>query len=271
MNTYFKILFVGVSLSVALAACESDSTNNETETVESTTEVVTDTPAKEIAEASVDNTSSDETSMTEEEQKIEAEKLAKAQKAEAEAKALALKEEKSKQASEERRKKRREKRRAERERKRLEAENAKKETPVEVKLKTPVEEPKIVESMSLPTTPSSGSPSISFNQQIHNYGTIHQGDEVTHKFKFKNTGNSELVINNVTASCGCTHPSYPFIPLGPGEEGYIGVHFDSAGRLGKQKPTITVYTNAQPQSYELFLEGYVDSGERTEEVEKDSL
>ena len=57
----------------------------------------------------------------------------------------------------------------------------------------------------------------------------------------------------------------------PGEEGYIGVVFDSHGRLGHQKPTVTVVTNAKPSTYELHLEGIVDAGEEDSSEAKDSL
>jgi len=159
---------------------------------------------------------------------------------------------------EKRRKERREKRRKERERKQEEERRAAElaQTSTEVTL---VEEPTTIEV--------AGDAAISFYEKTHNYGTILQGEKVNYKFKFRNTGRSELVISNVNVSCGCTQPSYPFIPIAPGEEGFIGVNFDSAGRLGKQRPTITVITNANPKSYELHLEGFVDAEREKTPVE----
>ncbi len=110
-------------------------------------------------------------------------------------------------------------------------------------------------------------PKVKFEQTTHNYGMIMQGDEITHKFKFRNTGKSELVISNATASCGCTQPTYPFIPIAPGEEGFIGVNFNSTGKLGPQKPTITITTNASPKTYKLYLDGFVDA-ERAKDQNK---
>ncbi|NNE30228.1 MAG: DUF1573 domain-containing protein, partial [Saprospiraceae bacterium] len=81
-------------------------------------------------------------------------------------------------------------------------------------------------------------------------------------------------IKEVRASCGCTQPSYPFLPILPGEEGAIGVRFDSKGKLGKQKPVITVVTNADPKIYKLFLDGFVDAPKENKDSlvsKKDSL
>ncbi|MEM8909702.1 MAG: DUF1573 domain-containing protein, partial [Bacteroidota bacterium] len=114
-------------------------------------------------------------------------------------------------------------------------------------------------------------PLIDFYEATHQFGTIQQGEEVKHQFKFKNTGQSALVISDVQVSCGCTQPSYPFIPIEPGEEGYIGVLFKSAGRLGKQRPTITVVTNADPKTYKLHLEGIVDAKREGSTEQRDSL
>lgn len=98
---------------------------------------------------------------------------------------------------------------------------------------------------------------ISFDNKVHEYGMIMQGDKVTHKFTFTNTGSADLVISDVSASCGCTKPSYPFIPIAPGEKGYIGVNFDSKGKLGRQQPSVTVVSNAGTSK--LRLEGFVDA------------
>jgi len=105
---------------------------------------------------------------------------------------------------------------------------------------------------------------ISFASTSFDYGVIMQGDKVEHDFKFTNKGNTDLLITSVSASCGCTQPTYPFIPIKPGEEGKIGVVFDSKGKLGRSTPTITVVTNSRPSTYKLKLTGFVDA-ERAEE------
>ena len=99
---------------------------------------------------------------------------------------------------------------------------------------------------------------IKFNELVHKFGTIKTGDKVKHQFKFKNTGNAPLVIKSVDVSCGCTFPSYPFLPIESGEEGVIDVTFDSEHKVGRQKPTITVVTNARPRTIKLNLEGFVE-------------
>ncbi len=104
---------------------------------------------------------------------------------------------------------------------------------------------------------SKGRAVMSFRDKSHKYGMIMQGDKVKHDFKFTNKGTKELVVSNVSASCGCTQPSFPFIPIPPGETGVIGVVFDSTGKLGPQKSTVTVFTNAG--THKIYLEGFVDA------------
>lgn len=100
-------------------------------------------------------------------------------------------------------------------------------------------------------------PVISFKEKKWNFGEIRAGDIVEHNFKFKNTGEADLTIRNVTASCGCTQPSFPFLPIAPGEEGVIGVTFNSTGKINEQRPTVTVSTNGRPATQKLYLEGKV--------------
>ena len=65
-------------------------------------------------------------------------------------------------------------------------------------------------------------------------------------YRFRNSGNKNLIIEDVRASCGCTVPEKPEKPLAPGEEGVIKAKFDSKGRVGPQSKTVTVVANAIP-------------------------
>ncbi len=98
---------------------------------------------------------------------------------------------------------------------------------------------------------------ISFEAKSWNFGDIRDGDIVNHDFKFKNVGDAPLEVKNVTATCGCTQPSFPFLPIAPGEEGVISVTFNSTGKINEQRPTVTVITNGRPSIVKLNLEGMV--------------
>jgi len=82
-----------------------------------------------------------------------------------------------------------------------------------------------------------------------NVGKITEGEKVEITFRFKNTGDKQLVIQNVVASCGCTVAEKPDQPVAPGDEGIIKAAFDSKGRLGTNHKTITVYANTVPPSH----------------------
>lgn len=89
------------------------------------------------------------------------------------------------------------------------------------------------------------------------FGTIKEGEVVTHKYTFTNTGGAPLIIAHVQASCGCTTPEYTKTPVAPGEEGYVNVEFKSAGQTGKQHKIITVLSNATKANTLLHLRGEV--------------
>ncbi len=91
------------------------------------------------------------------------------------------------------------------------------------------------------------------------FGVIPEGDVVEHAFRFKNEGEFPLIINNVTASCGCTIPEWPRDPIAPNEESSILVRFNSKGKPGPQVKTITVYANTMPAYSELRLQGIVNA------------
>lgn len=90
-------------------------------------------------------------------------------------------------------------------------------------------------------------PKIVFKESSFDFGDINQGDVVEHVFDFENTGNEPLILSDVKTTCGCTAPSWPRQPIGPGESGKITVKFNSRGKVGMQNKIITVLSNAVNQ------------------------
>ncbi len=100
-------------------------------------------------------------------------------------------------------------------------------------------------------------PKLEVSKPSYEFGQVKQGSLVKHKFIVKNTGNKDLIITSVRASCGCTTPNWPKDPIKPGHEATIDVVFNTAGKLGKQVKTITINSNAEPPIKVLYLKGEV--------------
>jgi len=99
---------------------------------------------------------------------------------------------------------------------------------------------------------------ISFNETVWNYGDIKEEDGIaTHSFEFTNTGGEPLIIHNVTASCGCTSPSWSKEPVLPGGKGFVNAAYNPSGRPGKFDKTINVISNSNPGSIILRITGNV--------------
>lgn len=91
-------------------------------------------------------------------------------------------------------------------------------------------------------------PQFTFTEEAHDFGKITQGEKVSYSFKFKNTGGTDLLINEAHGSCGCTVPQYPKQPVPPGSESAIDVTFDSDGKSGKVEKTVTLTANTSPNT-----------------------
>ena len=100
-------------------------------------------------------------------------------------------------------------------------------------------------------------PVLSFEEDFHDFGKLFSGELVSYAFKFKNTGNSVLLISNVGTSCGCTVTAFPKQPIKPGEESTIDVKFDTTGKHGRQSKSITVFANTQPPTSTLRIEAFL--------------
>lgn len=88
------------------------------------------------------------------------------------------------------------------------------------------------------------STNIKFNELVHDFGSINEGDIVSTTFKFKNTGKYVLLIYHAQAFCGCTVPEWPRDPIKPGESAEIKVQFNSHGKTGQVTKTVNISSNA---------------------------
>lgn len=98
---------------------------------------------------------------------------------------------------------------------------------------------------------------MKFETEVVKVDTISQGDVIDTAFVFTNTGNADLVIKSAKASCGCTVADYPKEPVAPGETAKISAKFNSAGKRGEVKKTITIEANtAKPFTF-LKIETFI--------------
>jgi len=100
-------------------------------------------------------------------------------------------------------------------------------------------------------------PEFKFENEVHQFGDIVEGNKVTHKFKFTNVGNRPIIIIKVTSTCGCTIPEWPEEPIMPGKEAEIKVVFDSKGKYGKFMKRVSIRSNAITPTKILIISGTV--------------
>ena len=100
-------------------------------------------------------------------------------------------------------------------------------------------------------------PFFEFVEEVKDFGTITQGESVSMTFRFKNVGQSNLIISSAQGSCGCTVPEWPKEPIAPGAEGKIEVTFNSTGKQGLQNKTITLVSNTIPNTKVIAIKGEV--------------
>ncbi len=100
-------------------------------------------------------------------------------------------------------------------------------------------------SQQPPPTPATTeqSPRIVFQDALHDFGTVEQGDQVNRLFKFTNQGTRDLRIESVKTSCGCTAAVISSEVIPPGQEGTISATFDTSRFFGERVKTISVHSN----------------------------
>lgn len=105
--------------------------------------------------------------------------------------------------------------------------------------------------------PDDKRPVFKFEDSTFHFGTINEGDVVTHEFVFTNVGASDMLISNALGSCGCTVGEWTKEPIAPGAKGKIKAIFDSEGKQGEMHKSLTITANTKPNQVQVFLNGQV--------------
>lgn len=100
-------------------------------------------------------------------------------------------------------------------------------------------------------------PVMEFEEVMFDFGTITQGEKVNFVYKFKNTGDADLIISSAKGSCGCTVPDWPKQPIPPGGSGEIKVVFNSDGKKDNQHKDVSINANTQPALNKVAFKGVV--------------
>ena len=114
-------------------------------------------------------------------------------------------------------------------------------------------------------------PDIKFDIETYDFGTIKQGDKVTHDFEFVNTGKEPLIITEAHGSCGCTVPQWPKEAVAKGAKATIHVEFNSTGKMGMQDKTVTITSNSKSGQKVLHLKGNVEAPPTTTTPEQPTM
>jgi len=98
---------------------------------------------------------------------------------------------------------------------------------------------------------------IEFEDAEYDFGEISLGSSVELSFKFKNVGESPLIIQSVKAACGCTVlKDWPKEAILPGESAEIPIVF-TAKYPGDQKKYVSIIANTRPSITKVYLIGKV--------------
>lgn len=82
---------------------------------------------------------------------------------------------------------------------------------------------------------SRGEPQIAVAPAQLDFGDVPNGEIATHDVLVRNDGNSALVVEGISTSCGCTSATLAPMRLAPGESGTLHIEIDT----GAHGPDLT--------------------------------
>jgi hypothetical protein len=108
-------------------------------------------------------------------------------------------------------------------------------------------------------------PEITFTETIHDFGTLPLKGVAECEFTFINTGKEPLIIQQCTATCGCTVPTCPNEkPIKPGEKGIIKVKYTTTSSAHSFTKQFTVTSNAKNSPVKITIKGVISESTEPE-------
>lgn len=108
---------------------------------------------------------------------------------------------------------------------------------------------------------------IKFPGLVHDFGKIKQGVPATFDFEFTNVSGKPVVIENASATCGCTTPKWPQTPVMAGKKEKVNVGYNAAS-AGAFTKDISVKIAGVEAPIVLTIKGEVLSAEAYESYVK---
>ncbi len=93
----------------------------------------------------------------------------------------------------------------------------------------------------------------------HNFGTVTQGTLVKARFVIRNEGAKPLVIQEIKPSCSCSVTAWERRDVAPGDSLSVQVSFNTAGKIGRQRKSFTILSNAANSPAFFYLAGDVQA------------
>jgi len=120
-----------------------------------------------------------------------------------------------------------------------------------VKSNLPKSEDPLLKSIEIPTNEkgeiiNSEMPQLNLLENKIDFGTVEAGKTYTRQLKFTNNGKANLLISEVSSSCGCTVPRWPKNYIVPGDSSEIIVEYNGKDKQGYQEKVLTIYSNTNP-------------------------
>jgi len=99
---------------------------------------------------------------------------------------------------------------------------------------------------------------IVFDQKIHNFGTLKDGEIISYSFIFRNLGESPFKIIKAEKSCGCIEPHFSSNEILPGQSSSVELVLNTAGEWGNLIREVTIETS-EGERKELQIGAYIEN------------
>lgn len=106
---------------------------------------------------------------------------------------------------------------------------------------------------------------IEFTEEMHNFGTLKEGETIVFSFRFRNKGTGSLSLTKVEPTCGCLSVQYKREDIASEEDASVDVIFNTTGEWGNQIKSVNIETS-DGEKKTLMVGAYVENKNFNSEI-----
>ncbi len=100
-------------------------------------------------------------------------------------------------------------------------------------------------------------PQLEYEDPSYDFGQVEMGVVVMHSFRYRNSGDEDLIVYFAKGGCTCVQVEYEKDTIAPGGTGEVTMIFNTSNRVGEEVNTLYLQANTAQKVHRAWFRGKI--------------